>query len=77
MIENVEDLGAELNVESLRDPLYVIVFEQGEIQRCDAWTHQDVAPCVAAKVKARQSWEPTRSVKSRVLGVVDRDLVSI
>src|SRR5712671_2559323 len=56
MIENVENLRTELNVESLRDPLYVIVLEQGEIQRCDARTNQDVAPCIAAKVKAWQSW---------------------
>ena len=38
MIENVEDLRAELHIESLRDPLDVIVLEQREVQRCDAWT---------------------------------------
>ncbi len=77
MIENVENLCAELNVESLRDPFYVIVLKQGEVQRRDAWTNQNVAPCVAAKVKAWQSWKPTSSVKSRILGISNRDLIAV
>src|SRR6266478_1512923 len=56
MIENVEDLGAELNVESLGNSLNVIILEKREVQRCDAWANQDVAPCIAAKVEAWIRW---------------------
>src|SRR5258708_38873867 len=56
MIENVEYLRTELNVESLRDTLDVIVLKQREVQRGDAWANQDVAPCIAAKVEAWIRW---------------------
>src|SRR5229473_757832 len=77
VIQNVEDFRSELNVESFRNTLDVIVLEQREVQGGDAWTNQNVAPGIAAKVKTWQSWEPTGSVKSRILGVVDRDLVAV
>ena len=52
VIENVENLGAELDVEPLRDSLDVVVLEQGKVQRCDTGTYQDVAAGITAKVEA-------------------------
>src|SRR5580704_805085 len=52
VIENVENLGAELNVEPLRDSLDVVVLEQGKVQRCDTGTYQDVAAGITAEVEA-------------------------
>ena len=77
MIENVEDLSAELHVESLRDSLDVIVLEQREVQRSDARAYQNIASRVSAKVETGQGREPRRPVKSGILRVVDRNLVAI
>src|SRR2546430_3182158 len=77
MIENVEDFGSKLNVEPLRDSLNVVILKQREVQRCDAWTDQDIASYVSPKVETWQSRKPTCSVQSRILWVVDRDLVVI
>ncbi len=77
MIQNVEDFRSELNVESFGNALDVIVLEQREVQRCHARTNQNVTSCISPKVEAWQSWKPTGSVKSRILGVVDRDLVAV
>jgi hypothetical protein len=52
VIENVEKLGAELDVEPLRDPLDVVVLEQGKVQRGDTGTYQDVAAGITAKIEA-------------------------
>ena len=52
MIEDIENLGAELDVEPLRDALDVVVFEQGKIQLCDTRTNQDVSPRIAAQIEA-------------------------
>src|SRR5438270_13095604 len=76
MIENVEDLSAELHVESLRDSLDVIVLEQREVQRSDSRAYQNIASRVSAKVETGQGREPRRAVKSRILRAVDRNLVA-
>ena len=54
MIQNVENLGAELNVEFLRNSLDVVVLEHGEVKRRDAGTDQDVPARISAKVEAAQ-----------------------
>src|SRR6266436_4391986 len=60
VIENIEDFGAELHVESLRDALDVSVLKQGEIQRGDAWANQNVTSCISPKVEAQRegNWCP-------------------
>ena len=52
MIENIENLGAELEVEPLRDPSDVVVLEQRKVQRRDTRADQDVPPRIAAKIEA-------------------------
>src|SRR5258708_5765939 len=58
MIENVEDLGAELYVELFRDALDVVVLKQGEVQLGYSRTHQNIATGIAAKVEASQRRQP-------------------
>lgn len=77
MIENIENFRAELNVESLGNPLDVIVLEQGEVQRSHTWTNQHVASRISSQVEAWQSGEPASSVESRILRIVDGDLVAV
>src|SRR5712691_2929972 len=77
VIQNVEDFRSELNVESFGNTLDVIVLKQREVQRGDAWTNQNIAPGISAKVEAWQSGKPTGSVQSRILGVVNRNLVTV
>ncbi len=49
MIKNVEKLGAKLNIEAIRDPLDVVVLEQGEIE-----VHQSGSDeCVPSEVAAQ------------------------
>src|ERR1700737_2282003 len=58
MIENIENLGAELEVESFRDALDVVVLEQRKVQRSNPRTDDDVSPCIAAQIEAL--WERGR-----------------
>ena len=50
MVENIENLRAELHVEPLRDPLDVVVLEQGEVQVRQARADQNITAGVAAEV---------------------------
>src|SRR2546427_2643255 len=54
VVHNVEDLGAELHVEVLRDTLDVVVLEHREVQIRDAWADQDVPACIASKIETLQ-----------------------
>ena len=65
MVENVEDLGAELNVESLRNFLDVVVLEEREVQGGNSRSDQNVAACVAAKIEAPQISGCERSPQTR------------
>src|SRR5207253_1120965 len=49
MIQNVEKLGTELRIEAIRDPLDVVVLEQGEIEVRQSWSNECVSSQVAAK----------------------------
>ena len=49
MIQNVEKLGTELCIEAIRDPLDVVVLEQGEIELRQSWSNECVPAEVAAK----------------------------
>src|ERR1700687_544528 len=51
MIENVENLGAELDVECLRESLDVVILEHREVQVLYARTDQDVPPSITPKIK--------------------------
>src|SRR5207245_1370436 len=48
VIHNVEELSAELRVEAIRDPLDVIVLEQGEVEVYQSGSDE----CVPAQVSA-------------------------
>ena len=52
MIENVENLGAELDIKPFRDALDVVVLEQRKVERRNPRTDHDVSPCIAAKIEA-------------------------
>src|SRR5437899_9674626 len=54
VVHNVEDLGAELHVEVLRDPLDVVVLEHGEVQIRYARADQDIPTGIASEVEALQ-----------------------
>ena len=50
MVENIENLCPELHVERFRDPLDVVVLEQGEVQVRQSRAGQDITAGVAAQV---------------------------
>src|SRR3984893_10887576 len=58
MIENVEDFSTELHVESLRNPLDIVILKQGEVQFGQARADQAIATSITAQVKARVCGEP-------------------
>src|SRR3989440_7319183 len=51
MIQNVEKLGTELRIEAIRDPLDVVVLEQGEIEVHQSWSDE----CVPAQISAEDN----------------------
>ena len=53
MINNVEELGAELNVERLGDAFDVVVFKNGKIEVYESWANQRVTTQIATEIKAR------------------------
>src|SRR6266478_3976520 len=53
MVQDVENLCAELNIEPLRNPFDVVVLEYREVQFGDAWTNQDIPTCIATEVVAK------------------------
>ena len=50
VIQNVEKLGAKLNIEAIRDPLDVVVLEQGEIEGHQSGSNE----CVPAQIPAER-----------------------
>src|SRR5581483_10935964 len=75
MIQDVEKLGTELHIESLRDTANVVVLEQGEIQLGDARARNNIPPRIAAQVVAVRKhgcdWRPIRWLSA------GRELVAI
>ena len=65
MVENIENLRAELNVEFLRNFLNVVVLEQREIQGSNSRSDQNVAAGVATKIEAPQIPRCERSAQTR------------
>ena len=51
VVQHVEELGAELHVEVLRDFSNTIVLEDRKVQIGQTWSDQDITPGVTTKVK--------------------------
>src|ERR1700674_5505206 len=51
-VQYIEKLSSELNVEALRNSLYIVVLEHGEVQFRQSRTYQCVAAQVAGQVRA-------------------------
>src|ERR1700674_3710047 len=60
MVEDIKNLDAELHVEILGDSLDAIIFENREIQTCDAGANQSVAADIPAKIKTGQIRDPRK-----------------
>ena len=66
MIENIKDLGSELDVEIFRDRLYIVVLEHRKVEVQQTRSNDDVSSSVAPEVETLRKGSLSRIAIRRI-----------